>query len=646
MNYLPDAALFLFLTLCLVVGGWCYTPRAQSSFEAAIVPGAAILGVAAWLIWIVGSVWSLVPLFWCALPWPILLFTVISKRENLAFHARRTLQGLRCLRGLDLALALYLAGLFALAFLLSLAPPNGADYDSLTYHLAVPAQYLRAGKVIELPFDHHSYFPFTLEMLYAIGLWARGAVFAKLFHWLMLPIGALALCAIGKRAGSARGGLLAACLYASTPLLLQEATTAYIDLGFAAFAFLAVLCFERARETYNQNDWALSGAFCGMCLGTKYFGALIFGFLGIALLFWMRTSRPEMETATKNEAPRPKPARIVSFFVVPALILGGLWYARNVFWTGNPVFPFAYSLFGGRGWTASMARDYNVSQSIYGFGKTPLDLIWLPFRLALSPLNFGQPFWPLAGTPPEKGLTGAFEVQGLLLSSLPGPALFALGIPALFARHKPRPIALAGAFFGFLLTFWFFTSQQIRYLIPSLGFLALLGGWGAVHFAPRLRIAGKIGAVFLACWFVFAPLWLLHNNRSNWGVLSGAQTPTAYLSRAFSGFDAMNYANQNLSPDAKIAVFGEPRCFYLNRAYFWADDAHNDLIDYAALRNGADFARALKKLGATHVLWNTKWKENGGVFDAPQPLMDNAIAAGNLTLITDLRGYRIYRIAD
>ncbi|PQV64589.1 Dolichyl-phosphate-mannose-protein mannosyltransferase [Abditibacterium utsteinense] len=669
MNYLPDAILFLVLTLCLAMAGWCCAGRSRSSFEAAFVPGAAILGAYAWLIWIVGSLWKLVPLFWCVLPWPLLALLIFKKRENLTFHARNALRSVRALRGVEAALAFYLVALFALTFFLSLAPPNGADYDSLTYHLAAPAQYLRLGKVAELPYDHHSYFPFTLEMLYAVGLWARGAVFAKLFHWLMLPIGALALYALGKRAASARSGLLAAALFASMPMILQEATTAYIDLGFAAFAFLATLCFAGAITGKNPReqtrDLALSGAFCGFCLGSKYFGVLIFGFLGISLLVfaWKAQREAFRPDSAKNESSRLALARSLSFFVVPALVLGGVWYGRNIFWTGNPFFPFAYGIFGGRGWTSEMARDYDVSQSFFGFGKTPLDLAWLPWRLALSPLNVGafggkltgQPFWPLSATPVENGHYGFFDVPILdvVFTIFPGPAIFALGLPALFAAKKPRIIALCAAFFGFLFVFWALTSQQIRYLIPALGFLAVVGGWGAARItqsntednAPRFRIAKIIGALGLTLWLVFSPALIVWRARANFAVLSGARTPTDYLRRSFSGFAAMDYANQNTPKDAKFAVYGEPRCFYLDRNYFWADDPHNNLINYAALKNGAALARALSALGATHVLWNTQAGQNGGVFAPPQPLMDEAIEAGNLIFVVDVRGYRIYRIA-
>jgi 4-amino-4-deoxy-L-arabinose transferase-like glycosyltransferase len=651
MNYLPDAALFLVLTISLVVAGWCLTPVSRSSFEATFIPGAALLGLLGWLVWSVGFL-SLMPSFWLIMPWPLLLALIFWKRTNLVTHAGRSFRGLKSLDGIDGAFVFYLLFLFGLAFALTLAPPTGTDYDSLTYHLAVPAQYLRAGKVVELNYDHHSYFPFTLEMLYALGLAARGAVFAKLFHWLMLPIGALALVAIGKRAHSARVGLIAAALYASMPMVLQEASTAYIDLGFSAFAFLAVLCFCGAPSREHGQNWLWCGAFCGFCLGTKYFGALVFGFLGI--WFLLEGRRVSVESVpVDGEVSRKLNWRHLALYAIPALVFGAPWYIRNVLWTGSPVFPFAYSLFGGAGWTSEMAVKYDASQAIYGFGKSLPDLILLPWRLAMTPLNAGvfntgvkgQPFWPLIPGPIADPQQGLFEVQGLFVNIFPGPTLFALGIPALFLRGKPREVALCAWFFGFLWFFWAFTSQQIRYLLPALGLLALVSGWGAVEMAPRLRMTRAVGGLFLTLWLLFSPALTLWRARSNFAVLTGATSGETYLRRSFAAYDAMSYANQNTPQDAKFAVYGEPRCFYLDRAYFWADQGHNTLIDYTKLKDGAALTKALRDLGATHLLCNFDSARNGGVFDPPQPFVDQAVADGNLTLLFESHGYRVYRIA-
>ncbi|MBW3636932.1 MAG: hypothetical protein KY445_10815, partial [Armatimonadetes bacterium] len=378
----------------------------------------------------------------------------------------------------------------------------------------------------------------------------------------------------------------------------------------------------------NEN-WLWCGAFCGFCIGTKYFGWLVFGFLGVWFLVWMLQKRDFS-------------VRKLALFALPALIFGAPWYVRNMIWTGNPVFPFAYGIFGGEGWTAQMAADYDASQAIYGFGKSAFDALWVFWRLAMTPLNFRQPFWPLSDEVVAGGKTGLFEVAGLALSSFPGPAVFALGLPALLGRKKPLSIVLATSLFAFLMVFWFVTSQQIRYLLPALGLLALVGGWGAAQNGSRFRVARWVGGAGLGLWLLFAPAWLVWHNRGSFGVLSGAQTPENYL-RGFSGFESMRWASNNTPPDAKFAVYGEPRTFYLHRNHFWADDPHNNLIAYATLQNGAQLALALKNLGATHVLWNTAPGKNGGVFGPPQPVMDDAIARGDLGLLyEDRRGYRIY----
>ena len=646
MFYLADVALFTLFALALIsLGLGAFTPQ-RSLLESLVLPALATLGALGFAIWIVGSLGVFRGDLWATIfivGWIIWMF---ARRHNVAQNARRIWPALRALSATEKLLALYLLTVWALIFVLSLAPPGGADYDSLVYHLAVPAQYSHAGRIEQLPFDHHSYFPFTMEMLYGIALQLRGPVFAKLFHWLMLPLGALTLVAFGQRAQSRISGLLAACLFTSLPMTLTEASTAYIDLAFAAFAVAAVLCFAGAPTHNRTHNLLWSGAFCGFCLGTKYFGWLIFGFLGIWLLV------ETLKTKPKNGA------RGILLFGGCALALGGGWYARNGIWTGNPVYPFAYGLFGGRGWTAQMATLYDQSQAIYGFGRSPLDLILLPFRLAMTPLNVGgfevlgvrgQPLWPLipgpVGSAEAGSVTGLFDTPGLFLVTFPGPAIFAFGLPALLGRDKPRPILLAASLFLFLWIFWALTSQQVRYLFPALALLSVVAGWGMEKYAPKLTLARWIGGIGLAAWLLFAPAFTLRNARGTFDVIRGAETPQNYLTRSFAGYSAMQWINANTPQTARVAVYGEPRDFYLDRSYFWADDAHNQLIDYPNISTGAQLAAALKTQGATTVLQNADAARNGGAFGPPQPLFDAMVSAGDATLIFDnARGYRVYRL--
>ena len=406
MSHFVDAALFLLFSL--VLGAWslAIAPKNRGFAEALALPALVFLGFCGFAIWAVGSLFA----FNGAVCAAVFVFTfaagIAARARQLQNPFSRLKTAFRGAAFAEKAFAFYLCLVCAAAFVLTLAPPTGNDYDSLVYHLAVPAQYLREGRIIELRFDHHAYFPFALEMLFGAGLAWRGAIFAKLFHWLMLPLCAALLVALGARFGQRKAGFLAAALFVSMPLALVEASTAYVDLGFTAFVLGAVWCFLEGRENPQlalwRNGFFWSGVFCGFALGTKYFGGLITIFLG----FWLLV-----------EALRARRFASVWRFALPVCVLGLPWYLRNEIWVGNPVFPFAYEVFGGQGWTLEMARAYAADQAQFGFGRSIADLVLLPWRLSMTPLSVGvfdgvakgQPFWPLLPGPPAPPHTGFFD---------------------------------------------------------------------------------------------------------------------------------------------------------------------------------------------------------------------------------------------
>jgi len=584
---------------------------------------------------------------------PFLFFLCVFPLRNIrkiGAGIRALGRTLRSVDPIDQGLVGYLFAAFAVSFFLTLIPPSGAEYDSLTYHLAGPAQYLRAGRIVELRYDHHSYFPFTMEMLYLYALAWRGPVFAKLFHWLTLPLCCTALVAIGGRHLSRRVGLIAACMYASMPMVAAEASTAYIDLGFTMFSVLAVMCYLNVDETENApwgSHWLwMSGLFCGFAMGTKYLGWLIFGGLGIAFL------------ARQLRAGKIQPRLLVAL-ALPALAIGGPWYIRNYLWVGNPVYPFAYGIFHGAGWTKAMAVQYDADQARYGFGKGLLDLIWLPWRLAMTPMNIvvgnngvvGLPFWPIrsdvTANPP---FYGVFDVPvGDVLSRIfPGPVLLAFGVPAALLPNKPRAVKFCLGFFAYLFLFWMLTSQQIRYLLPGLALLTIPAAWAVTEMSQKYRVAGLVSSACLALWLLFVPVLEWHQAtslRAERQVLFGQITPHEYLMRTFPAYLAMDWANHNTPTDAKFAVYGEPRCYYLDRPYFWADPEHNTLVSSQGVNDGADLARALKNLGASYVLVDTDPGHTGGAF-GPPPQFEQAVDDGLISTVftSENYPYRIYHI--
>ncbi len=639
MFYLADVAIILLVAVALIGASWAIADERRSLLENTALGAAAWVGGLALLLALAGHFFSITLAPWLLfipLLLPIVRFKVVLKNARIAWH------GLGRLQAIDRLILIYLLLLSGLTLFLTLAPPHANDYDSLVYHLAAPQRYLLDGRITELPYDHHTYFPFAMEMFFAVGLKLSGPVLAKLFHWLMLPFCFLTIIAIGLRHASLRGGLLAATLFASIPIVLVEATTAYIDLGLTFFVLAAFLCFINWLQT-RQAFWLLwSGVMCGFACNMKYFGVLFFGWL----LLWA------IGDMAKRKEFQLKP--LLGFCALTA-VLGGFYYIRNWIWVGNPVYPFAYEIFGGKGWTLEMAQAYARDQEAFGFGRSPLDLLLLPFRAAWSPLNFlfntGQgiaifprPYWPFIDLPLENsGMTGRFETAGHVLQTVVGPALLAFGVPILFLKNKPIAVRFLLWSFLFFWVFWAVSSQQLRYLIPTLALLGVACGWGMTRMQERGVLLKWVVGVTLVAWLLFVPRLTLWRLGDVVPVAAGQANPQEYVERMFGGYNAMDWASKNTDENALFAIFGEPRNYYLKRRYFWGDDAHNNLLDFSKMQTGREFIAQLKEQGATHVLWNTRAAQNGG-FGGPPPQIEEAVAQGLLTEIYESRGYRVLKI--
>jgi hypothetical protein len=117
-------------------------------------------------------------------------------------------------------------------------PPGAHEWDALAYHLAAPKVYVESHRIVYLPTDHHSNFPFLLEMLFTVGLLYDGYALANLFHFATGVLCVAAIVAIGRRHVSLAAGLLGGLVFATAPIVLWEAGAAYIELGLALFVIL------------------------------------------------------------------------------------------------------------------------------------------------------------------------------------------------------------------------------------------------------------------------------------------------------------------------------------------------------------------------------------------------------------------------
>jgi hypothetical protein len=534
---------------------------------------------------------------------------------------------------LERILTIYLITVSFVLLLATLCPPSGNDWDGLSYHLAAPKNFIRHGRIFYVAFDHHSNFPFTVEMLYMLGLLLRGwtmeatggAVAAKLFHYVFALLCALTIYAFGQRHLSRTAGLAGAAIFLSIPIVASEATTAYADLGLAAFSLLAFYAFCNDRMgvwTDGRMDDAshapLTGIFAGLAMGTKYSGLLVLGWLGLLMLAHVVGVKTSL--------------RPVILFGVTAALIASPWYVKNVVYTRNPVYPFLYNTLGGRNWSQDRAEAYAGHQREFGMGRGVVDFFLAPWRVTMWPWNY-DPDWHKR-LPLQKG----FEVQPFPSSAM-GPALLTFVVPLLFLRGKPKLIVYFLVTTLFYLLCWFFVlAQYNRYLFPILPLLSLCAGYAITEFWRRGLPLRIVTGAALAASCVFG-LWLttnLHQREIAVGI--GAVAERDYLHR-FNVYAVCEFANQTLPPSAKIVTYGETRWFYLDRDYLWGEKEHHALIHYDPLTL-EQFLREYRRLGITHVLFSMSQFMN----TPEQKILDQGIARGALSVLWNQRGFVLLEV--
>jgi len=258
--------------------------------------------------------------------------------------------------------------MLAIVLVRGLAPVT--DYDGLAYHLVVPRDYLRAGRILPYPGEAHSNFPLTVDLLYIPPVLLGLESAAKLIHLecgVLLGLGVYTLA--GRLLKSRQGAWLALLVLATTPVIGTVGGYAHTDLGWALFEFLAayaLLCWI----VEEKKGWLwLAGVFAGLGLGSKYLGLPVLGVLGLTLLVQrsLAAHRPWRQILGEG-----------FLFGLVALAVAAPWYLKNWLWLGNPFYPL---WFGGAGWDAYESAKLAFMGASYGPRRGVLGLLLLPWDL-------------------------------------------------------------------------------------------------------------------------------------------------------------------------------------------------------------------------------------------------------------------------
>jgi hypothetical protein len=409
----------------------------------------------------------------------------------------------------------------------SLGPPW--DYDGLMYHLLGPKLFLEQGRIFPYTDNWYINAPFTVEMLFSLGMAFGDDVFPKLIHFSLGVIYVIATYALASRWLQGDKAWLAVAVLLGIPTLPIWAGFAYIDLGWSLFEVLATSAMVVWWRKGDHRWLTLSGLMVGLAMGSKYLGLMGFGLLGLFLIAaaYKHGLQPTIRSALQ--------------YAIPALIVASPWYVKNTFWFGNPIFPL---LLGGPGWDTQRLHTYNAYLDIFGAGKRPLDYLLLPWNIYAQHARFGA-------------VMNRIDIPSVL---------FPLTLLYPLRRGNPVVRSLLLLSLGrFIL--WSVGSQQVRFLLPVYPLLAV----ATAYILPELirkRPGGSVLHVFfptLAVGLMVLTLFYqiqvtLKHNPSY--AITGQESRHQYLMRNARDYPAMRYLQEFDVQGEQALLIGNGRGYY------------------------------------------------------------------------------------
>ena len=215
--------------------------------------------------------------------------------------------------------------------------------DDLSYHGPAVAHWIKTGSLWAGPYNYHYYYPYNAEV---INLWwmlpfhADGLGFLSGLYWLGVVIVAVFILA-GRLKLPLWCRLLAPIGVLASNVVLGQVhnTLAAVDLCGSAMvlACLVFLSYRRAPGVKTSSTEVIfAGLACGFAIGCK----VPFAVPGLVIFLWILLS----DRKSLSWICRSREAFLFAFF---AFLTGSYWYMRNIYLTGNPVFPGQLGPFAG-----------------------------------------------------------------------------------------------------------------------------------------------------------------------------------------------------------------------------------------------------------------------------------------------------------
>ena len=411
------------------------------------------------------------------------------------------------------AVTLFLALL--LGFIAAWAPVT--SWDATVAHIALPSDYAREGRIFLHPGNVYSGYPHLMHSLFAMLYYGGGERAVTLFNWSLSLLACGAVFALGRKIADRLTGFVAAALFATAPIFMDQTGGVSIDLAFTLFVTAALCALVAWFDEYRFRDLVIAGLLAGSACGIRHTGYLVCLLFALAVLFGKSRYRIK-----------------ATFVLSCCAALAALpWLARSAILTGNPVFPFLLTYFPIPSIEHIAITGFGIHESVSTTGGFDLKMLFrFPWDILMRPSQYDG--W----------------------SKSPGAIIAVLGLPGLYLGGKRA--RWLGAYSAAGLVFFFFFQRFARYILPFFVPMMVVAALGALRFKPGQPALRALVVVTLAYGLV------LHAAAMHFKVpvALGMKSEEAYLSDRVERYEAFQFANRYLNDGVVLTV--DQRSYYID----------------------------------------------------------------------------------
>ena len=253
---------------------------------------------------------------------------------------------------------------------------------------------------------------------------------------------------------------------------LIDGPRGYISNTIAFFIWLTYSSIHRWNKTNNDKYFIISLFFAGFVAGTKLHSIFILFFLGLFIFFKSKENvfnSQQLKLSLKN----------TFIFFTFSFIIASHWYVRNFYYTGDPIYPYLSKSF--------------LNSIEQGTAEANLlnPHLWSGVEATVS--NLLKPIFLMLTNPHSLSYGWYF---GILMIGL---------IPFYFIINNEKYRLLTLLLIISYYVFWFFTHQNVRYILyiyPILFSFSFINAYRYLDTIWRRKYVRQLTYVAVAVLFV------------------------------------------------------------------------------------------------------------------------------------------------